>query len=51
MPGIKLGDVAWNWLKGQEYDPASIEDDDEVRRLYLEVWLGDRDYDLYQIDL
>jgi DNA-directed RNA polymerase subunit beta len=27
---------AWEWLKEQEYDADSIEDDDEVRRLYLE---------------
>jgi len=37
--------VAWDWLKEQEYDPESIQDDDEVRRLYLEEWLGNRDYD------
>jgi DNA-directed RNA polymerase subunit beta len=40
---------AWEWLKQQEYDPISIEDNDEVRRLYLENWLGDRGYDVYQI--
>ena len=31
----------------QEYDPQSIQDDDEVRRLYLEDWLGERGYDVY----
>ncbi len=40
---------AWEWLKQQEYDPLTIEDNDEVRRLYLENWLGDRGYDVYQI--
>jgi hypothetical protein len=40
---------AWEWLKQEEYDPQSIQDDDEVRRLYLECWLGERDYDVYQI--
>jgi DNA-directed RNA polymerase subunit beta len=40
---------AWEWLKQQEYDPITIEDNDEVRRLYLENWLGDRGYDVYQI--
>jgi len=25
--------------EGQEYDPESIRDDDEVRSLYLEEWL------------
>jgi DNA-directed RNA polymerase subunit beta len=36
--------VAWNWLKEQEYDANSIQDDDEVRGLYLEEWLGGRGY-------
>ncbi|RPI86075.1 MAG: DNA-directed RNA polymerase subunit beta [Chloroflexi bacterium] len=45
----KLTEKAWEWLKEQEYDPQSIEDDDEVRRLYLEVWLGDRGYDVYRL--
>jgi DNA-directed RNA polymerase subunit beta len=30
----------------QEYDPESIRDDDEVRLLYLEHWLGDKGYDM-----
>jgi DNA-directed RNA polymerase subunit beta len=41
--------TAWNWIKEQEYNPESIEDDDEVRRLYLEQWLGERDYDVYRL--
>lgn len=45
----QTGDMAWEWLKQQEYDPNSIEDDDEVRRLYLEAWLGDRGYDVYRL--
>ncbi len=36
--------AAWAWLKEQEYDPESIQDDDEVRNLYLEDWLGGRGY-------
>ena len=32
-----------------EYDPESIEDDDDVRRMYLESWLGDSGYDIYQL--
>ncbi len=43
-------DVAWEWLKEQEYDPNSIQDDDEVRRLYLEHWLGKRKYDVYSLN-
>ncbi len=41
--------AAWNWLKEQPYDPETIEDDDEVRRLYLEAWLGERNYDVYSL--
>ena len=45
--------TAWDWLKQDEYDPEMIQDDDEVRRLYLEVYLGERGYDiseLYKVD-
>jgi DNA-directed RNA polymerase subunit beta len=42
--------AAWEWLKEQEYDPESIQDDDEVRRLYLESWLGKRKYDVYSLN-
>jgi DNA-directed RNA polymerase subunit beta len=45
----ELVETAWNWLKEEEYDPDSIEDDDEVRRMYLEIWLGERDYDVYRL--
>jgi len=45
----RTGEAAWDWLHEQEYDPESIQDDDEVRRLYLEDWLGARDYDVYQL--
>ncbi len=36
---------AWVWLRKQSYDAESIRDDDEVRNLYLESWLGGRGYD------
>jgi DNA-directed RNA polymerase subunit beta len=42
--------AAWKWLKGQDYSPEMIEDDDEVRRLYLEQWLGGRGYDVYRLN-
>jgi len=42
----QIGLVAWDWLYEQEFDPESIRDDDEVRMLYLEHWLGDKDYDI-----
>jgi DNA-directed RNA polymerase subunit beta len=42
---------AWEWLKEQEYDPETIQDDDEVRRLYLEHWLGKKKkYDVYSLN-
>ncbi len=44
------GSRAWEWIKEQEYDPNSIEDDDEVRRLYLEDWLDKRRYDVYSLN-
>jgi DNA-directed RNA polymerase subunit beta len=40
---------AWEWLKQEEYDPETIQDDDEVRRLYLEEYLGERGYDVYDL--
>lgn len=43
------GEKAWQWLKSQEYDPEMIEDDEEVRRIYMEQWLGERGYDVYRI--
>jgi DNA-directed RNA polymerase subunit beta len=46
----EAADRAWEWLKEQEYDPATIQDDDEVRRLYLEHWLGKRKYDVYSLN-
>jgi DNA-directed RNA polymerase subunit beta len=42
--------TAWDWLKGQEYSSEMIEDDDEVRRLYMEQWLGERGYDVYRLN-
>jgi DNA-directed RNA polymerase subunit beta len=45
----ETGDLAWTWLNEIEYDPETIEDDAEVRRLYMEGWLGDLGYDVYQL--
>jgi DNA-directed RNA polymerase subunit beta len=45
----QTAEKAWEWLHEQEYETEVIEDDDEVRRLYLEAWLGDRGYDVYQL--
>ena len=45
----EIGERAWSWLSKLEYDPESIEGDDEVRRLYMEDWLSDKGYDIYEI--
>ena len=44
------GQASWEWIKQQEYDPESIQDDEEVRRLYLESWLGKRKYDVSELN-
>jgi DNA-directed RNA polymerase subunit beta len=41
--------TAWEWLGQEEYDPETIQDDSEVRQLYLEGYLGDRGYDVYDL--
>ncbi len=45
----ETGEAAWAWLQEYEYDPEMIQDDNEVRRLYMEAWLGDRGYNVYQL--
>jgi DNA-directed RNA polymerase subunit beta len=41
---------AWEWIKtSEEYTPENIKDDEEVRLLYLEQWLGKKGYDVYQL--
>jgi DNA-directed RNA polymerase subunit beta len=39
-----VADRAWAWINEQNYDPESIEDDGEVRRLYMAQWLRGRKY-------
>src|SRR5512133_2878615 len=39
----ETGEKAWEWLKDQEYTPEAIQDENEVRLLYLEQWLADKD--------
>jgi DNA-directed RNA polymerase subunit beta len=36
-----IGQRAWDWLREYEYDTEQLEDDDEVRRLYLHELLKD----------
>jgi DNA-directed RNA polymerase subunit beta len=45
----ETAEKAWEWFTQDEYDPEMIQDDDEVRRLYMEAWLGERGYDVYQL--
>lgn len=45
----KTTQAAWDWINEMDFDPNQIEDDNEVRRLYLENWLVDRGYDAYRL--
>ncbi len=45
----ETGEQAWEWLSDKEYDSETLEDDDDLRRLYMEEWLGERGYDVYQL--
>jgi DNA-directed RNA polymerase subunit beta len=45
----ETGEKAWEWLHDQDYTPESIKDDDEVRLLYLEQWLGEKNFDIYRM--
>ncbi len=43
---LEIGERAWEWVKEEGYyEEEAFEDDDEVRRIYLENWLQDKDYD------
>jgi DNA-directed RNA polymerase subunit beta len=41
----ETGDDAWDWLKEQEFSEEIFENDDEVRLMYVENWLADRNVD------
>ncbi|MBP8972614.1 MAG: DNA-directed RNA polymerase subunit beta [Anaerolineae bacterium] len=36
----EIGERAWAWLAAEEYDTEYLEDDEEVRRLYIDYRLG-----------
>ncbi len=36
----EITERAWQWLAGIEHNPEDLEDDDEVRRLYVAEWLA-----------
>jgi DNA-directed RNA polymerase subunit beta len=42
----EAGLKAWEQLNQTEHDPTQYEDDNEVRNLYLEDWLGELGYDV-----
>ncbi|MBN2303025.1 MAG: DNA-directed RNA polymerase subunit beta [Anaerolineae bacterium] len=43
---------AWAWLREEEYDTEYLDDDDEVRRLYVDHWLGQTGrYDMERLNL
>ncbi|MBX3005706.1 MAG: DNA-directed RNA polymerase subunit beta [Anaerolineales bacterium] len=46
----ETGEKAWAWLAEQDsaYDAESLEDDNEVRNLYLEQWLG-KEYSMSRV--
>ena len=48
---LKVGEQAWDWLNAQEYTPETIEDDDEVRLLYLEGWLNEKGIDVESLKI
>jgi DNA-directed RNA polymerase subunit beta len=43
---LEIGERAWEWTKEEGYyEEEAFEDDNEVRRIYLEQWLRDKEYD------
>ncbi|HNT54844.1 MAG TPA: DNA-directed RNA polymerase subunit beta, partial [Anaerolineaceae bacterium] len=44
-----IGNQAWEWLQNETYSPETIRDDEEVRLLFLEQWLGEKGYDVAQL--
>ncbi len=44
---MEIGERAWTWVKENGYyEEDAFQDDDEVRRLYLENWLSPSEYEL-----
>jgi DNA-directed RNA polymerase subunit beta len=40
---------AWQWLIGRGFEPETLKDDDEVRLMFMEEYLGKRGYDVYRL--
>lgn len=47
---VEAGKQAWAWLPSQDITAEEMQDDDEVRRLYLEEWLGKAGYDVMRLN-
>jgi DNA-directed RNA polymerase subunit beta len=47
----ETGQKAWAWLAEQngKYEAESLEDENEVRNLYMEEWLGRKKYDVSKL--
>ncbi|MBX3085952.1 MAG: DNA-directed RNA polymerase subunit beta [Anaerolineae bacterium] len=45
----EISDRAWAWVQEQDIDPETLEDDDEVRRLYVEQWITSDEYDFERL--
>ena len=47
----ETGEKAWAWLAKQDgkYDAESLEDENEVRNLYMEEWLGRKKYNVSKL--
>ncbi|MDX9864988.1 MAG: DNA-directed RNA polymerase subunit beta [Anaerolineaceae bacterium] len=45
----KAAENAWEWISQFDYEPEDLQDDDEVRLLYMEQWLAEGGYDLQDI--
>jgi DNA-directed RNA polymerase subunit beta len=42
----EVGERAWEWAKAEGYyEEEAFADDDEIRRIYLENWLSEKDFD------
>jgi DNA-directed RNA polymerase subunit beta len=47
----EITERAWEWIKTNEYSPENIKDDEEVRLLYLEQWLGEKGYEVSNLPI
>ena len=42
---------AWDWIHEADYDTEVLRSDDEVRRLFIEAWLGEEGYDVGRLEV